>query len=152
QLGGIVTVHSGTPFTPTTGFNRSRSGDTSAPDRPNLKPGITKVTIYDNPNRYFDPTAFELPPAGYFGNARRNIFSGPRFANVDFTLHKATSVSERLRTEFRAEFFNILNHANFDLPSGQIFDGTGQYLGSAGRISSTVNTSRQIQFGLKLIF
>jgi hypothetical protein len=152
ELGGIVTLHSGTPFTPTTGFNRSRSGDNSAPDRPNLKPGVKKIPILGDPNHYFDSSVFELPAAGFFGNAGRNIITAPGFSDFDFTLHKTTAVNERLRTDFRAEFFNILNHPNFDLPSAQIFDGSGQYLGSAGHIAQTVNTSRQIQFGLKLIF
>jgi hypothetical protein len=152
QVGGIVTVHPGTPFTVTDGFNRSRDGDTTAPDRPNLALGANGVTILGGPNRYFDSSVFVLPPPGFFGNVGRNTLNGPGFAAVDFNLSKTTSVNERLKVEFRTEFFNILNHANFDLPSGQIFDSTGRYLGSAGHVSATITTSRQIQLGLKLIF
>jgi hypothetical protein len=152
QVGGIVTAHPGTPFTVSDGFNRSRNGDNNAPDRPNLAPGANGVTILGGPDRYFDSSVFVLPPVGTYGNVGRNTLTGPGFASVDFNVAKTTSVNERLRIEFRAEFFNILNHANFDLPSAKIFDSTGQYLGSAGHVSATVTTSRQIQGGLKFIF
>ena len=71
---------------------------------------------------------------------------------MDFTLVKVIPMSERLKIDFRAEFFNLFNRANFSIPGLNIFQANGQYLGSAGRIASTASTSRQIQFGLKLIF
>jgi hypothetical protein len=61
-------------------------------------------------------------------------------------------VNERLKADFRAEFFNLLNRANFDLPNSQIFGTNGQILESAGRISATKTTSRQMQFAIKLSF
>jgi len=71
---------------------------------------------------------------------------------VDFSLVKVTSLTERLKLDFRAEFFNILNHANFVLPNTQVFQSNGAILGSAGKISDVKTTSRQIQFALKLTF
>jgi carboxypeptidase family protein len=153
QAGGIFTTHEGTPFTVSDGFNNSRSGDTNNPDRPNLAPGFTSDSIIlGGPNTYFNSHAFTLPAAGFFGNVSRNILKGPGFGNLDFSAHKSITVTERVRADFRAEFFNILNHANFDLPSATIFNSNGTYLGSAGHVSQTLTTSRQIQMGLKFIF
>jgi hypothetical protein len=86
------------------------------------------------------------------GNVGRNDIAGPDFANLDMTALKSTTINDRLKIDFRAEFFSLLNHASFALPSSVIFDRTGQYSGSAGHISLTVTTSRQIQFGLKFVF
>jgi hypothetical protein len=153
QAGGIFTTHPGTPFTVSDGFNNSRSGDTNNPDRPNLAPGFTSDSIIlGGPNTYFNSRAFTLPAAGFYGNVGRNILKGPGFGNLDFSAHKSITITERVRADFRAEFFNILNHANFDLPSATIFNSNGTYLGSAGHVSQTLTTSRQIQFGLKFIF
>ena len=104
------------------------------------------------PDRYFDPNAFELPLPGFYGHLGRNTLIGPGFVNVDLSLVKITPVGERVKTEFRAEFFNLLNHANFFAPSLAIFNRNGTVRGAAGRITATTNTSRQIQFGLKLSF
>jgi hypothetical protein len=152
QLGGILSLHPGTPFTVTTGFSRSGDGDNTVPDRPSLAPGVTSVPILGGPNKYFDSSVFTLPTAGFFGDVGRNTLVGPGFANFDSTLVKSTTITERLKMDFRAEFFNIFNHANFALPSSSIFASNGTYLGSAGHISATVTTSRQIQLGVKFIF
>ena len=153
QVGSIVTLSTGFPFIALTGFNRSRDGNSaSVADRPSLAPGASHSPVLGGPDRYFDRTAFVLPPAGFYGNLGRNTIIGPGFANVDFTLVKIIQMAERLKLDFRAEFFNLLNRTNFGLPSNNIFQSTGAYLGAAGRISSTSSTSRQIQFGLKLIF
>jgi len=71
---------------------------------------------------------------------------------MDVTLTKILPVSERLKVDFRAELFNILNCANFGLPSNTVFSSSGAMQATAGRISSTVTTSRQIQFAMKLLF
>lgn len=80
QLNGIVTARSGVPFTPALGgTNWSRSGNTSGQDRPNLQPGVDPDSlILGNPTQYFDPTGFVLQPAGFLGNAGRNVLTGPR--------------------------------------------------------------------------
>ena len=155
QVGGIATVQSGSPFTAVTGFNSSRDLDRNSTDRPNLKPGASNNPILGGPDRYFDPTAFQIPTPGFYGNLGHNTLLGPGFADLDFTLAKTTSVNERLKLHFRAEFFNLLNHPNFALPTSNgatIFNTNGAIVGSAGRIQGTVSTSRQIQLGLKLLF
>ena len=76
---------------------------------------------------------------------------GPKLVNVDLALLKDTSISEGLRTQFRAEVFNVANHPNFALPAAGIFTASGRNP-TAGQITQTVTTSRQIQFGLKFVF
>jgi hypothetical protein len=96
------------------------------------------------------------------GNAGRNSLYGPGLATVDFSIFKnfrVPRISEAFNLQFRAEFFNILNHTNFQAPNfltdgnnNSIFDGTGAALSNAGVLGSTTTTARQIQLGLKLIF
>ena len=200
ELGTIVTVASGSPFTPTvggggdplgTGFN----GDFSM-DFANLVPGCNPIhgglnylntTCFTLP---YAPTAFQAancpandpvahtgfwntgtltPPTGMafcqnlVGSAGRNSLYGPKLATVDFSVFKnfrITKVSEAFNIQFRAEFFNILNHTNFQAPNfltdgnnNSIFNGDGSLAStSAGILGSTTTSSRQIQFGLKLIW
>jgi hypothetical protein len=93
------------------------------------------------------------------GNAGRNIITGPGVTELDFSLFKNNyirSISERFNVQFRAEFFNILNHANFAPPTmpdnTDIFDGTGAPTGTAGLLTRTTTTAREIQFAVKIIF
>jgi carboxypeptidase family protein len=151
QINGIATLLSGFPFTPQIGANRSGDGDTRNPDRPNLNPSFGGDIVLGKPNQWFNPNAFVLPAPGTYGNLGRGTFSGPGLADVDLSLFKNTSLSERANLEFRSEFFNVLNRANFGTPNAVVFAGTA-YSGSAGLITATTTTSRQIQFGLKLIF
>ena len=152
QLSGIATVQSGTPFTVQTGFSESRNQGNEAVDRPNLRSGASNNPVLGGPNRYYDSTVFVLPPLGFYGNVGRDTAIAPGFGTADFILAKAFLLSERVRLDFRAEFFNLFNRANFGLPDGNIFNTNGSYRGAAGSISSTVSSSRQIQFGLKLSF
>jgi len=91
------------------------------------------------------------------GNAGRNILIGPGTTNLDFSIFKNNHIkriSESFNAQFRAEFFNILNHANFHTPvvpdNTDIFDSTGTPTGVAGLLTSTTTTAREIQFALKL--
>ena len=96
-----------------------------------------------------------MPPPGFFGNVGRNILIGPGLVNWDFSLKKSTKlpIGEAGRLEFHADFFNLLNRANFGLPSGAVLNPVnGQYIATAGQISRTITPSRQLQFGLKLAF
>jgi hypothetical protein len=88
---------------------------------------------------------------------QRNSLIGPGLQNLDFSLVKNTkvpSISEAANVQFRAEMFNILNRANFAPPTNNsaVFDGSGTPVEGAGRIDSTATPSRQVQFGLKLIW
>jgi len=151
QVNTIVSLMSGFPFTPEVGSNQSGDGDTRNPDRPSLNPDFTGPVILGSPNQWFNPKAFILPAAGTFGNVGRGVYSGPGLADVDASLFKTTAITERTNLQFRAEFFNALNHANFATPNATVFS-SGAYSASAGLITATATTSRQIQFGLKLIF
>jgi hypothetical protein len=151
QLNTIVTLQSGFPFTPQTGSNRSGDGDTRNPDRPSLNPAFTGSVIEGHPTQWFNPSAFKLPIAGTFGNLGRGVYSGPGLAEVDASLFKDTSISENLHLQFRTEVFNVLNHTNLGTPNAAVFS-SGAISPTAGLITTTTTSSRQIQFGLKLIF
>ena len=151
QLDGIATLLSGFPFTPQIGSNRSGDGDTRNPDRPSLNPAFSGPVVVDNPNQWFNPNAFVPPAIGTYGNLGRGTYSGPGLAELDLSLVKDIAVAERMNLQFRSEFFNILNHTNLGTPNAIVFSGTA-ISGSAGLITATATTSRQIQFGLKLIF
>ena len=153
SVSAIETLQSGLPFTPQLGFNPTNNGDSRNPIRPSLNPAFTGNIILGGPNRYYDPNAFILPQAGTYGNSGRNTLIGPGFAALDISLLKTTVLTERIKLQFRAEFFNILNHANFGTPNTIVFaSASAAPLPTAGVITSTAGTSRQIQFGLKLSF
>ncbi len=151
QLNGIATLLSGFPFTPLIGSNRSGDGDTRNPDRPSFNPSFTGPIVLGQPGEWFNPNAFILPAAGTYGNVGRGVFNGPGLADWDASLFKTTEVSERLRLQFRAEFFNVLNRANFGTPNATVFS-SGAINASAGLITTLATAPRQIQFGLKLMF
>jgi hypothetical protein len=71
---------------------------------------------------------------------------------MDFSLIKNDRIHERMNAQFRLEFFNVLNHPNFSAPAFQLFDGNGNLVSNAGKITSTSTAARQIQLGLKFIF
>lgn len=117
--------------------------------RPNLVLGVPLVL--GGVERHFNPAAFALQEPGFYGNAGRNILIGPALQTLDISLIKNTRITEDVNLQFRAEAFNVLNRPNFGVPLTTVFDGRGA-VGSAGRITDTVTTARQIQFGLKIIF
>jgi hypothetical protein len=90
---------------------------------------------------------------GTLGNLGRNTLRGPGLQNFDFSMMKTQNITERMKLQFRAEMFNLLNHANFQAQLVALFNNKGQLNPTAGVLASpTVTTSRQIQFGLKLMF
>jgi hypothetical protein len=153
QLSGIFTAHSGVPFTPVLSFDRARARPRSggAGQRPDLNPAFSGDVVLGSPSRYFDPGAFVLPEAGFFGNVGRNTLIGPGYASWDAAVFKNFTV-RRMKLQFRAEAFNVLNHPNFGLPATTVFDSTLRTPANAGEISTTVGTSRQIQLGMKVTF
>ena len=149
----ITTVASGFPFTPEDGSNVSGDGDTRNPDRPSIKSGWSGPIVLGSPNQWFNPNAFVLPSAqlGTYGNLGRGTLIGPRLVEVDASLFKNTNITEKMALQFRAEFFNVLNHTNFGPPNPLVFS-SGAISPSAGLITDTATFSREIQFGLKLIY
>jgi hypothetical protein len=104
-----------------------------------------------------DPTLFQC--FNLRGNAGRNILTGPGTSLLDFSVFKNNSIkriSENFNVQFRAEFFNIMNHANFAMPvtpnNTDIFNSSGAPTGIAGLLTSTTTTAREIQFALKLVW
>ena len=157
SVNSIVTIQSGFPFTPQLSYNPSNNGDTRNPVRPFINPDFTGPVILGQPSHWFNPNAFLAPPpnSGFYGNLGRNTLIGPGLATWDFSAFKTTTLYERLALQFRAEIFNLLNRANFNTPNLITFTASGstaKVSGTAGAITSTSTTSRQIQFGLKLIW
>ncbi|MGA7962804.1 MAG: hypothetical protein WCA33_14015, partial [Candidatus Acidiferrales bacterium] len=149
----IVTLQSGFPFTPQLSYNPSNNGDTRNPVRPFLNPEFSGPVILGKPAQWFNPNAFIAPPTliGFYGNMGRDAYTGPGLATWDFSVLKNTSITERCNLQFRAEIFNLLNRANFNTPNLIVFTPSG-VSGTAGAISSTATTSRQVQFALKLLW
>jgi hypothetical protein len=199
ELGLILTVSDGIPFTPTFGtgsdvMNTLSSDDFAYPNRLGGA-GCKSLTNPGNPNNYVKTQCFAVatapdmkfynancdpfPPgsqpsnpllpavAAPFplcfnlrGNAGRNILIGPGLTDLDFSVFKNNHIkriSENFNVQFRAEIFNILNHANFGPPTvgdgnTDIFTGTGSLNPIAGALVRTNTTAREIQFALKFIF
>ncbi|PYV08534.1 MAG: hypothetical protein DMG07_25535 [Acidobacteria bacterium] len=141
QANGILTLQTGLPFTPTLASATVNTGGASRPNRTGDGSLDTRTV-----NRWFDVNAFTPPPSFTYGDAGRNILDGPGRKNVDFSVFKDFRITEDTRVQFRAEFFNLTNTPQFDLPNATIGSGP------AGTISSTIGIPRQIQFGLKVAF
>jgi outer membrane receptor protein involved in Fe transport len=154
-VSGITSIQSGFPINikSNADYELMYSFDFELPGKPNL---IAPFHTQDprSHNRYaFDPTAFALPtldptvtPASLLGNSARTLCCGPGIRNFDLSVQKITPVGEGKHIEFRAEFFNIFNHAQFLNPDGNISDGT-----DFGRVKHT-RDPRNIQFALKFAF
>src|SRR5437588_8334833 len=172
QLNNIITAQSGTPFEVRLGHNQSGNLNTidfSLHERPDVKSGASNNPVTGDPKHWFDANAFTLQPANTIGNLGRNTLIGPKLVNFDFSFFKQFHWSESKMLQFRAEMFNIFNHANFGVPDSAnrtallpFTDPNGATCPrgqtcaspnpSAGAITRTVTTSRQIQFGLKFTF
>jgi hypothetical protein len=103
--------------------------------------------------QWFNTQCFVAPPDGQLGTASRTPVYGPRFVNTDFSAVKRIRLSEALNADFRAEFFNLFNHAQFNAPGSSSTPGADLASpGSFGKINSTVGNPRVIQLALKLTF
>jgi hypothetical protein len=161
QLGTLLTLSSGLPFTTTIagdplGLNSSVAYD--YPDRLNL-PGCGNPVNPGNPTGYIKLSCFAAPsPATRLGDAGRSVGRGPGLADWDASLFKnirVPRVSENFNIQFRFETFNALNHANFSPPTStslQLFTQALAPIPSAGNLTSTSTTSRQLQFALKVLW
>jgi hypothetical protein len=159
QLGGLYKASSGQPFTPILGGDPAgmKLDETSEP--PNRLGGSACRTLTNtgNPNHFIKTQCLAFPGASKWGNLGRNTLIGPGVSKLDFSVFKNNPVkriSESFNVQFRAEFFNILNRANFASPTDNftVFDHLGNPISSAGLITSTQTTSRQIQFAVKCIW
>lgn len=180
QLPG--TINTANPLPP--GFiavvNTPGGGASRNVRRPNLIPGVDPYL--NNDRNVLNPAAFATPLPGTFGDVARNALRGPNFKQVDFILNKRFRLTESKNIEFRAEFFNIFNFTNFDVPASRLNNalpgisfGGGVYTvgsgvqpgqgftqtqagGTFGLLRQTVErtvglgTSRQVQFALRFNF
>ncbi len=156
QINGILSAASGPPIGIEVSFDRANSLQGEIEQRPEAVAGFSNNPVLSDgrePDRYFDVGAFALPPEGFFGNVGRNTVITPGVFTFDLGLAKDFTLHEETRLQFKAELFNIFNRANFGQPSTTVFDDeSGVVLASAGIITSTSTTSRQIQFALKILF
>jgi hypothetical protein len=159
QFGGVYKASTGQPFTPILGGDPAgmKVDETSEPPSLAGGPGCAALVNPGNPNTYIKTQCLAFPGPNRWGNLGRNSLVGPGVSNLDFSVFKNNPVkriSESFNAQFRAEFFNILNRANFGSPTQNlaVFDQNGLSIPSAGLITSTQTTSRQIQFALKFIW
>lgn len=167
QLGGILTLQSGLPFTPLIAGDALGENNTDPFDYPDrlTGPGCQSLVNPGNVNNYIKLNCFAFAQPVVFnglhyirpGDAGRNILIGPGIATFDFSVFKnnyVRRISENFNIQFRAEMFNIFNRANFSPPTDNefLFDQSGNPIAGAGVVDLTTTTSRQIQFALKIIF
>src|SRR5262245_34914020 len=138
EISGITTVSSGPAASP--GISTDRNGLAT---RPNLVG--TRIEGPKTVEKWFDTAAFAEPAPGFFGNAGRNIIREPGTHKWDMSFFKNNRITERVNLQFRAEFFNIFNHSNFNGINTAI--GSGAF----GQVTSA-RDPRILQFGLKLGF
>jgi carboxypeptidase family protein/TonB-dependent receptor-like protein len=185
QMSGILTVMSGHPFSLNYAFEDDYSGSGEFFDRPDVVAPIHYN--YSNPSQFLDLTSFAtpctmqapfdgsaescVPGTRHFGDEGRNSLLGPNYRNFDFAISKMTSISERFKVQFRADFYNLTNHPNFASPLLPAFfaDAAPNGVGPDGRslgiypITATSDVGlgnpilggggpRSIQFGVKLLF
>ena len=145
---GIVTVQSGQPLSPLIEFDNSNTGNTGGAgngyDRPNVA-GDWRLAN-PTPQEWFNTAAFAIPPQYTFGNAGRNILTGPGLFTVDTSLARRFQVGEHHAITFEAQAFNVLNRTNFDMPQN-----FADVPSTFGHIFSA-KAPRQIQFALRYSF
>jgi hypothetical protein len=184
QVGGILSLSDGVPIWPLDGIEGDPMGQINGEPLaiPDLAPGCTPKNLVQPGNvQYLKASCFinAVAPSQAFynapaplgcdhgfayptcinllGNLGRNSITGPGLFNIDFSLVKdthITKISEAFAIEFRAEFFNALNHTNFAPPVDNLeaLSATGEAVGGFGQIDSTQTPGREIQFGLKISF
>ncbi|MGI8988973.1 MAG: carboxypeptidase regulatory-like domain-containing protein [Bryobacteraceae bacterium] len=146
QLNGIYRYATGSPFTPTADATAC-----NCPGNGNFADVLGSNTILGGigPGQtWFSTSSFAVPGPNRFGNAGRNSLRGPHLSNYDFSLFRTFSIAERIKLEFRAEFYNLTNTPHFSNPSGNVSSGT------FGVITSTLGGygNRQSQMALRLKF
>jgi hypothetical protein len=149
NLTGIYTIMSGLPFTVSSGVDNARSGTggqfADIVGDPNLPSDRDKS---ERLAQWFNTSAYVVNALGTFGNSGRNSLRGPDYQTLDLGLHKTFTITNRVRTQFRFEAFNALNHANFNNPEGN------RSSGNFGRISSLAPgaEARILQLALRTWF
>ena len=169
QLTGILSGNTGLPFNVVDGVDMSNQlGQPARPDYAPNNPALTvgnvnypacnNSPILGGATMYFNPNCFNQEAFGTLGNFAREGLNGPPNLDVDMGILKTTKIRENMTLQFRAELFNVFNHTNLSLPSSSLFSGTASATAVLTRITTTGQIlqpsvpSREIQFGLKLLF
>jgi hypothetical protein len=152
SLAGLTTLASGQPVRLSESDDRDLVGDFSFPfDTPSAAKNGSSLYTNRNPRSgqpYFNPNYFMNNPIGQVGDISRRFFSGPGIDNYNLSLLKDTQITEKTQLQFRAEAFNVFNHAQFNNPAGSINNtGTGGF----GYVTSA-RDPRIMQVALKLLF
>jgi len=147
QVNGIITYQTGTPLRLTASNTSGIFGYMTLPNN-NGRSGRKTGRVQDRLDEYFDTSVFSQPPPFTFGN--HSVYSpdirNDGITNWDLSLFKEFNITEKIRTQFRAEFFNAFNTPRFGSPNTRVTSS------SFGRITSQANNPRQVQFGLKLLW
>jgi hypothetical protein len=153
QVGGIYTLESGSPFTVNLTSDNANNGEPTATqsnisERPNLacNPNSGPKT----PGQWFSTSCFAMPLASTYGNAGRDIVTGPGLNNFDATFQKNFAIHETTQLQFRADIFDFFNHPNFNQPNRFYQPPTAQPF-TFGTITSA-SDPRVAQFSLRLAF
>lgn len=148
NLASVFQAQSGMPFTISV-FGDTANAGTVLGENP-IRANVTGQPLFPagthSSAMWFNPAAFTTPPAYQFGNAGRNTVEGPGMQLLDFALTRQFAVTERSHLQFRAEFFNALNHTNFGTPNR--FVNTPQF----GTITMAMHPGREIQLGARMTF
>jgi hypothetical protein len=155
----------GSPFDVTEGVS---NWDGLAVNRPNIIPGCNPMAGAGTAAEWFNPACFSLQPIGTLGNFGRDVLRVPGTVDVDLGISKDTALTEHMRLQFRAEFFNILNKTNLGAPTATSNFTLNSACVAGGAPASSCTTipstqavitqpnpgapARQVQFGLKLVF
>jgi hypothetical protein len=167
EIASIFHAQTGTPYTVV--LSGDQAGETKSDDtgaglglRPDVvaSPGCATLTNPGNVQHNIKTNCFTYPQpvtvngitGTVLGNLARNSLTAPGLTNMDFSFIKNSKIGERISAQFRAEFFNVLNHPNLSAPAHTLFDSNGNLVSNAGQITSTTNAARQIQLGLKITF
>ncbi len=165
QISGIEAYRTGVPLSVGIGYDRALLSNNFSSVRPDVIAGCD-VTANQSAAHWFNKSCFTLPAPGVVGNLGKNTITAPGYTAADVSISKDTKIFERVNAQFRAEIFNVFNHTNFGIPVLNAFSAPGSgsaalvasptgitgNASNAGQITSIVGTSRQIQFGLKILF
>ena len=154
ETSGILTFQNGFPIfiTSSDDLELMNSLLFTYPGEPDLVAPVHRLDPRNPNNLAFDPSSFQQPlDQGRIGSSPRSVCCGPGINNIDFSLLKDTKLTERFKMEFRAESFNIVNHAQFSQVDGNISDGSVAQGGTFGKVVRA-RDPRLIQFAMKVIW
>ena len=144
NIGGILTLNSGGPFDVLAGSDIANTGGPS--QRANRIANVNPYAVQRNYLHWLNPGAFAEPSTYTYGNESRDDLVGPSYKDLDANIFKNFPVSSLATLQFRAEFFNMLNHTNLGNPVNNLQDP------AFGEVLSAAGAGREIQFAFKVLW